>query len=137
MYKANPNPIKADSISLDQITETSEEQVKDTYTAARKAFQRLQKVPLKNRLEDVERLIDYVRDHKDEITDIICKETRKSRTDAMVSEVMGVLDNFEWLIHNAPKILKDKKVATPITLMGKTSKIYQEALGQNEYNREP
>jgi len=127
--KAHSKPIKADSISLDQITETSEEQVKDTYIAARKAFQRLQKVPLKNRLEDVERLIDYVRDHKEEITDIICKETRKSRTDAMVSEVMGVLDNFEWLIHNAPKILKDKKVATPITLMGKTSKIYQEALG--------
>ena len=117
------------TISLDQMTETSEEQVKETYATARKAFQRLQKVPLKNRLEDVERLIDYVRDHKEEIADIICKETRKSRTDAMVSEVMGVLDNFEWLIHNAPKILKDKKVSTPITLMGKTSKIYQEALG--------
>jgi len=119
----------SNTISLDQMTETSEEQVKETYVNARKAFQRLQKVPLKNRLEDVDRLIDYVRDHKEEIADIICKETRKSRTDAMVSEVMGVLDNFEWLIHNAPKILKDKKVSTPITLMGKTSKIYQEALG--------
>lgn len=117
------------TISLDQMTETSEEQVKETYANARKAFQRLQKVPLKNRLEDIDRLIDYVRDHKEEIADIICKETRKSRTDAMVSEVMGVLDNFEWLIHNAPKILKDKKVSTPITLMGKTSKIYHEALG--------
>ncbi len=127
--KTKAKATKKHTISIDQITETSEEQIIETYSSARKAFQRLQKVPLKNRLEDVERLIDYVRDHKEEIADIICKETRKSRTDAMVSEIMGVLDNFEWLIHNAPKILKDKKVSTPITLMGKKSKIYHEPLG--------
>lgn len=115
--------------TIDQITETSEEQIREIYENAGLAFQRLQQFSLKNRLDELEKLVEHIRDHKEEITDVICKETHKSRTDAMVSEIMGVLDNFEWLIKNAPKILKDKTVSTPITLMGKKSKIFHQPLG--------
>lgn len=115
--------------TLDQMTETSEEQVVQLYDNARKAAARLRKTTVKTRIAGLHALIDYVVRNKDQIIDMICQETRKSRTDALVSELLGVLDNFEWLAHNAEKILADKKVPTPITLMGKTSRIYHEPLG--------
>ena len=90
---------------LDEITETSEVRVKQIYAEAEVASRRLRKTSLKHRLESVERLIDYITEHKEEIADIITAETRKSRSDAMISEVFGVLDNFEWLMHKSEKIL--------------------------------
>ncbi|MDX1695027.1 MAG: aldehyde dehydrogenase family protein [Ketobacteraceae bacterium] len=114
---------------LEEMTETSEPRVKEIYEQARLAARRLRKTSLKHRLEAVEHLIDYINEHKEDIADIICQETRKSRSDAMISEVLGVLDNFEWLVHNAEKLLADKKVPTPITLMGKKSRIFHEPLG--------
>ncbi len=115
--------------TLDQMTETSEEQVQQLFSEARKAAHRLRKTSVKTRLEAVHKMIDYIVGHKDEILDMITTETRKSRSDALVSELLGVLDNFEWLEHNAEKLLADKKVPTPITLMGKKSRIYHEPLG--------
>lgn len=117
------------SSTLDQMTETSLEDVQAMFANANKAAQRLKKTTIKQRLEAVEKLIQYIVSNKDEIIDMITKETRKSRSDALISELLGVLDNFEWLEHNAEKLLADKKVPTPITLMGKKSRIYHEALG--------
>ncbi|MCG8317266.1 MAG: aldehyde dehydrogenase family protein [Pseudomonadales bacterium] len=114
---------------LVELTDTSEARVKEIYQQADLAAKRLRKTELKYRLASVERLIGYINEHKEEIADIITNETRKSRSDAMISEILGVLDNFEWLIHNAEKLLKDKKVPTPITLMGKKSRIFHEPLG--------
>lgn len=114
---------------LEEMTETSEVRVKEMYQQAGIAAKRLRKTSLKHRLEAVERLIDYITEHKEEMAEMICQETRKSRSDAMISEVLGVLDNFEWLVHNAEKLLADKKVPTPITLMGKKSRIFHEPLG--------
>jgi acyl-CoA reductase-like NAD-dependent aldehyde dehydrogenase len=115
--------------TLDTMTETSEAQVAALFAEARKAAARLRKTTAAQRLEAMPALIDYVVRNKDQIIDLICTETRKSRTDALVSEVLGVLDNFEWLAHHAAKILTDKKVPTPITLMGKQSRIWHEPLG--------
>ena len=114
---------------LVELTDTSEARVKEIYQQADLAAKRLRKTELKYRLASVERLIGYINEHKEEIADIITNETRKSRSDAMISEILGVLDNFEWLIHNAEKLLKDKKVPAPITLMGKKSRIFHEPLG--------
>lgn len=110
-------------------TETSDAQVETLYEQARIAAKRLRNTTLQERIKAVEGLITYINNHKDEIADAITAETRKSRSDAMISEVMGVMDNFEWLAHNAKKLLRDKKVPTPITLLGKKSRIYHEPLG--------
>ncbi len=110
-------------------TDISAEEAAAVFARARAAADKLAGSTLKQRLAEVEKLIDYIRDHKEAIAEAICAETGKTRTDALVSEVMGVLDNFEWLVHKAPKILADKKVATPIALLGKKSRIYHEPLG--------
>ncbi|GIW41458.1 MAG: hypothetical protein KatS3mg076_2035 [Candidatus Binatia bacterium] len=66
---------------------------------------------------------------REEIVDRIQKETGKSRTDALVSEVYGVLENLHWLEKNAPRCLAPKKVPTPLALFGKQSWIWYEPLG--------
>lgn len=111
------------------MNEPTEAQVAEIFQDAKKAAGYLRKSTLQARIKAVSGLIDYINANKDDIADQIVKETRKSRSDAMISEIMGVLDNFEWLVHNAKKILNDKKVPTPITLLGKKSRIYHEPLG--------
>ena len=99
------------------------------FEKARSVARELRQTPLKHRQQAVEQVIEYIRDNREHIVDRICDETGKTRTDALVSEVLGVLDNLEWNVHNAHKILKDKKVATPITLLGKKSRIFHEPYG--------
>ncbi|HVL00393.1 MAG TPA: aldehyde dehydrogenase family protein [Dongiaceae bacterium] len=111
------------------LLETSEADIKNLFADAAKAGERLRKTNVQARLVAVKKLIDHIVQHKEQIIDLITRETRKCRSDALISELLGVLDNFEWLLHNAPKILADKKVSTPITLLGKKSRIYHEALG--------
>lgn len=120
---------KAQEITFDTMMDTSEAEVKSLFAQARKASERLRKSSIEARLEAVHKLIEVILRDKEAIIDQLTAETRKCRTDALVSEVLGILDNFEWLEKNAKKILADKKVSTPITLMGKKSRIVHEALG--------
>jgi acyl-CoA reductase-like NAD-dependent aldehyde dehydrogenase len=114
---------------FDAMVETSEADVKALFQQARKASDRLRRSSLDARLEALDKLIATLLRDKEAIIDQLTRETRKSRTDALVSEILGILDNLEWLKHNAKKILADKKVSTPIMLMGKQSRIVHEALG--------
>lgn len=109
--------------------EVSEAQAKDIFAQAYQAQKKLQQTSLAERTHAVHDLIKYIYANQEKIIDVLVAETRKTRTDALVSEVMGVLDNLEWVEQNAEKILKDEKVATPITLMGKKSYITYDALG--------
>lgn len=115
--------------TLYEINETSDEQVKAIYENARKGFKNLKKTTVKERVAELKKVRDAIYDLREQIVDKVVLETGKSRTDALVSEVMGVLDYADWLIGNAPKILADQSVHTPIALMGKKSKVYHEALG--------
>lgn len=75
------------------------------------------------------KLRDLIRDRREAIVDRVIRETRKSRTDALVSEIIGVLDHLTYLEKFAPRILADRRVHTPLTLMGKKSKVVFEPLG--------
>ncbi|GAA4651047.1 aldehyde dehydrogenase family protein [Kistimonas scapharcae] len=114
---------------LYNLQETSEEQVNALFAACRSAHQDLRKYTVAERCHEVHKVLDYVLQNRDHIAARICEETGKTLTDAVVSEILGVLDNLEWNIDNAPKILKDQTVHTPITLMGKKSRVYHESLG--------
>jgi len=66
---------------------------------------------------------------REEIVDRITQDTGKSRSDALISEVYGVLDNLVYLEKHAGKALADRRVPTPIALMGKSSRLWFEPLG--------
>lgn len=114
---------------FEAVADISDQEAINIFAQARLAQSKLSRLSLEVRLQGLGKLLDYLLEHRDEVIDILCRETRKCRTDALVSEVLGVLDNVEWLLKNAKKILRDKKVSTPITLLGKKSRIIHEPLG--------
>ncbi|MEE2731854.1 MAG: aldehyde dehydrogenase family protein [Pseudomonadota bacterium] len=111
------------------VQDVNAEEAAAIFNQAARAHRRLAELPIDVRLDGLRKLLDYLVEHRDEAIDILCRETRKCRTDALVSEVLGVLDNVEWLLKNARKVLSEKKVSTPITLLGKKSRIVHEPLG--------
>ncbi|MEY1661969.1 aldehyde dehydrogenase family protein [Isoalcanivorax beigongshangi] len=99
------------------------------FSRARAAQSQLAVSTLSERLAELGQLQQRIHQQRDQIADRIVADTGKSRTDALVSELLGVLDYLQWLQGAAPAALADEKVSTPLALMGKSSRIWYEALG--------
>lgn len=96
---------------------------------ARDGAASLSRLTVEERLTHLARLRTVILDRREEILDAICAETRKARSDVLMSEVFGSLDAIRWLELNAAGALADQKIPTPLTLMGKKSRVYYEPLG--------
>jgi len=104
-------------------------EIETDFQKAKNAETELRKLTVKERIEKLTNLKKIVLERREWIIDKIQGDTGKSRSDALVSEIFGVLDHLSYLEKNAAKALADKSVSTPIELMGKKSKIYFEPLG--------
>lgn len=93
------------------------------------AFQQIRKLSLSERLDAIRRLKTTILQNQNLIIDSIQKATGKSRSDALMSEIFPILDHFNYLEKFAPRILRDRKVHTPLPLLGKKSRVYFEPLG--------
>ena len=89
----------------------------------------LARVDLAERLRHLDALRAAILRRREEIVTRVQQDTGKSRSDALISEIFGVLDNLDWLQHHAPKALADRKQHTPIALMGKRSETWYQPLG--------
>lgn len=104
-------------------------QAQDLMQKARTAQPQVAQAGLKQRLQELQQWRKRIGDMREEIIDAIVADTGKARTDALVSEVMGVVDYLAWLVKAAPKALQEEKVSTPLALMGKRSRIWYEPRG--------
>jgi acyl-CoA reductase-like NAD-dependent aldehyde dehydrogenase len=96
---------------------------------ARQGLDSLRRLALADRLQHLATLREVILRRREEIIDHVQRDTGKSRSDALISEIFGVLDNLAWLEAHAPKALADRKQHTPLALMGKTSWTWYEPLG--------
>lgn len=96
---------------------------------ARDAGARLSRISVQDRLKIITKLRHVILERQEEITTIIQKETNKARTDIVTSEFFPIFEHLEFLEHEAINALKEEKVATPIAMMGKSSKIWFESMG--------
>jgi len=96
---------------------------------AKQAAGQLRKTGVKERISKIKFLKKIILNKREAIIDRIQQDTGKSRSDALISEIFGVLDHLTYLEKSGEKMLKDKKVSTPIALMGKKSRIYFEPMG--------
>lgn len=103
--------------------------VRNTYAKARSAQVQIAAMPLAQRLTFITRLRRIILQRSEEILDVVVADTLKSRYDALLGEIFGVLENLEYLEKHARAALADEKVPTPLAMMGKTSKIVYEPLG--------
>lgn len=114
---------------LPEIIELEQDEVDKLFQSAQDAYQALQKSTIDQRIDELKKVMEKLFENREQVVEQIMKEAGKTRTDALVSEVMGVLEYAEFLVENAKSILSDQKATTPITLMGKSSKIWYESLG--------
>lgn len=121
------NPITGDD--LYDIQEQNEQEVQAVYERARTAQNQITALSLDERIDQVMKISDWILDNYDHVINRLIDETGKSRFDAYTSEIFAVLDLIAYYKGASKKILKDKKVHTPIFLMGKKSKIVYEPLG--------
>lgn len=103
--------------------------IKSDFELLKNSEAEIKALSVKERIKLLTNLKKNILSEKEHIIDEIQHDTGKSRSDALVSEIFGVLDHLVYLEKNAAKILADKKVQTPIALMGKKSKIIYEPLG--------
>lgn len=110
MTKSNVNPVQA-------------------FKNAHQGKSSLTKLTVKERIAYIQKLRLYILENREELISRIQADTGKSRSDALMSEIFGILDHLAYLEKFAVKVLKDQSVHTPMALMGKKSKIYFEPLG--------
>ena len=96
---------------------------------AREGALSLSRLSVPERLEHLAALRRVILGRREEILDRVAAETHKSRSDILMSEFFGALDALAWLERNATAALADEKIPTPLTLMGKKSRIQYEPLG--------
>jgi aldehyde dehydrogenase (NAD+) len=112
---ANPSPLTQDPAAV--------------FARARTGAVALANLKLDQRIPYLAKLREIVLRRREEIVDRIQRDTGKSRSDALISEIFGVLDNLAWLEKHAAKALRDRAQPTPIALMGKSSATWYEPLG--------
>ena len=71
----------------------------------------------------------YMVEHQDHMVEQICRETGKSRTDALMAELYSSLDMIRYYEKHAERILREQKAPTPLVLFPKQSRIWFEPLG--------
>jgi acyl-CoA reductase-like NAD-dependent aldehyde dehydrogenase len=107
----------------------SVEEIEFIYSSAKSAQIQIRKLSVKQRTVFIKKLRMNILRNKDKIILEIQKDTKKSQSDALISEIFGVLDFLVFLENESINALKDTVVKTPIALMGKKSKIYHDPLG--------
>ncbi|GGY23718.1 aldehyde dehydrogenase family protein [Paludibacterium paludis] len=112
-----------------RLTGTTEEVCQMAMDRARAAAPWLAGTPVKARLAAVAAVRRWLVDRRQWIVDEIVRENGKAPTDALVSEVLGVIDCLFFLEKRAPAILAESKVPTPLMLLGKASRLRHEPLG--------
>lgn len=116
-------------VELYKLHEYSDEEVAAIYANARDALRMLRKMTVRQRLDKILKLRDYIIAYKEAIITRICEETGKCRTDAMMAEIYPSLDLIDYYNRTAEKTLADQVVRTPLTLFPKKSKVYFEPMG--------
>lgn len=105
------------------------EKISKNFKRAREASINIRNLSLKQRINIVNNLRKVILEKKEYIIDRIQAETRKSRLDALSSEIFPLLDHLQFLEKKAYQFLKDQKISTPLALMGKKSQVVYDPMG--------
>ncbi|MCG8476262.1 MAG: aldehyde dehydrogenase family protein, partial [Cytophagales bacterium] len=106
-----------------------DEEVREAFCRARKASEELRNSSVQERTVAIGLVLEWLQTHEKHLLDRIVEETGRCRGDAMLSDLVQMAEDCHWLIDNAAQVLADEKVPTPLTLLGKKSRIYHEARG--------
>jgi len=104
-------------------------QVLDAYKKAREKSVFFRKTAVTERVEEIRKIRRYIVENMETIVGEISNDLGKTKSEALLMEVFPVLDGIKYYEKNAEDILADKKIKSPIALMGKKSYVFYEPLG--------
>jgi|GEM_PF-87692 len=111
------------------LTSQTESNFTPVMVRARQAQREIAAMSVQKRLEFIRSLYKVILNEREKIIDLIQADNKKSRTDALTSEIFGILDHLHFLMHESGKTLRNQKVKTPIALMGKKSEVVYDPMG--------
>ncbi|MCK0538448.1 aldehyde dehydrogenase family protein [Alcanivorax quisquiliarum] len=97
--------------------------------SARSAAAIVKTAPIQQRLEAVAAVLAWLGERREWLLDQIVAESGRSRGDAMLSDLFQLTEDLHWLRANARGVLADERIRTPLTLLGKRSRILHEPRG--------
>lgn len=116
---------KSPSSVIEITTETSpastQSEVESIIEVARACTVEMSQMPLPTRLKYLKLLRHNIVSRQREISETIARATGKVVTEALVTEVMVVVDAILHAEKRTPKALASRRVKTPITFIGKNS----------------
>jgi acyl-CoA reductase-like NAD-dependent aldehyde dehydrogenase len=86
------------------------EDVRSAISRARAAQSVWAGLPVRDRVATIERIKTAIVDRADELVEIICRDTGKTRIDALTTEVLPSAGAVAWCCANAAKFLKDRRI---------------------------
>ncbi|MDN3578635.1 aldehyde dehydrogenase family protein [Chitinimonas viridis] len=104
-------------------------EVAAVFDRARAAQTTIAALGLPQRLALLDRLGQVVLRRREEIIARVSQETGKCASDALLGEIFAVIDNLEYLRRHAAAVLADRKMPTPLAMLGKQSRVWYEPLG--------
>jgi acyl-CoA reductase-like NAD-dependent aldehyde dehydrogenase len=111
----------ATGVVIGSVEETPKEHVCEIYERARAAFQTWSKLSVNDRVRLIRNLRLAIVEHLDEVVHVISESTGKSSVEALTTELMSVADALLHIEKTAHRVLRIRKVKTPLMFFGKTS----------------
>lgn len=106
-----------------------QDSISTVFLQAKAAANEIKKIDLTERLKYISAIKKVVIEKREYIIDRIQADTKKTRLDAMASEIFPLLDHLEFLEKKAKTFLADQTVPTPLAMMGKKSQVIYDQLG--------
>lgn len=120
----------ANGARLGALANTPLEQIPQIFARARAAQQLWAAKSFAERRVHLKRMSNYIVDHADAIAQIVSEGNGKTRTDALVTEVLPCVMACAWYGKHAGKVLKpERREASSVIWIGKRSQIWHEPLG--------
>jgi len=115
---------------LAELTCASPTDVDRLVTRARMAQQQWQQTPVRERIAIVRRFQQLLRQRRDDVARLICREAGKPAAEALATEVLVVLDAAEFCISNAHRFLRERPLPhANLAMKTKSGKLVREPYG--------
>jgi acyl-CoA reductase-like NAD-dependent aldehyde dehydrogenase len=100
------NPATGEALA--EIVSATPDDVRSAVNAAREAQPQWQATPVKQRIAVLRRFQELLREQRDDVARLICREAGKPAAEALSTEVLVVLDAAEFCIRNAYAFMRDR-----------------------------
>lgn len=100
--------------SLGTVAITTPEDVKKKVARAREAQKAWRKTTFEQRRRVLGRLLDRILDDEERIVELVCRDSGKTRENALMGEIWTVCEKLRWTIANAEKHLAPETVSSGV-----------------------